>query len=162
MSNTYSASLVCLWELVFGAGGLGTLKPSLSFQKGLSQGAGSWQFNKLYIQERTVVTGAPDTLLLTDGSLKDPALVGNVFTKVMAWAIINEDLTVNALTVGGAASHPWEAWTSAGGLKHIHAGGCFYDASKTGYAVGAGATDQIKIAADTGTITYGILILGQG
>jgi hypothetical protein len=161
MANTYSARLAVLFDLVFQQGQLGTIKPQLSFNQALAQGTSTWQFNKLLIQERTVVTGTPDVLNLSDGSLKEPSGGSLVFTKIMAWGIINEDAT-NSLTVGNNGTNPWEGWISAGGTKKIHLGGVFADASSSGYAVGTGATDRLKVVADAGTITYAICMLGQG
>jgi len=161
MANTYNARASVILETLFTAGQLGQIKPQLTFNKGLLQGTGDWQHNKIFVQEGSVTSGAPVTLNLTDGSLKDPAGVANVFTKVLWFAMLNEDAAI-ALTIGGSASQPWESWISAGATCPLGPEAVMVHSSKSGFAVGTGTADKLKIAAASGTVVYAIALLGQG
>lgn len=160
MANTVTGRFNVIAELAYVAGQLGSLQPKLSFNKPLAFGTSDWQINKAYIQERSVVSGVPDVLNLSDGTLKDFANVSLVFTKVLIMVLFNEDGT-NDLTMGANGTNPFEGWVSAGGTVPIPFGSCFSQSKHSGFAVGAGASDRLKIVASAGTITYAIALLGQ-
>jgi hypothetical protein len=144
------------------SGALSTPKDLLnkSIQKEFANGTGSGQANLIFRDQRTLLTGANETLDLA-GALTDPFGATLTFGHVKA-LIIENTSTARTLTVGGAAANAWETWTSAGGTVTVPPGGIFsICAPAAGFAVTAGTGDLLKIANDAGSsCTYNLIIIG--
>lgn len=131
----------------------------------LLDGTGSGKANKAYFAERTLGAGANEVLDLA-GVLAD--LVGNTltFTKVKLVAFKNLDETDgDDLAVGPDATNGWGAAgyvSDVSDRRRVNAGGADIWYDPNGIAVGAGATDEINVAALVGGVTYRVLIVGEG
>lgn len=134
-----------------------------TIEKAFTSGTADDQVDLMYSDTVTLTTGANVELDLA-GVLTDAAF-GNLLTFVTVKAIIihSSDDANKELTVGGAASAAFESWVAAAGdAVKIAPGGVFLlIAPNTGYAVGAGSTDKLKITnASGGSSTFDIFIFG--
>jgi hypothetical protein len=137
---------------------------SYAFAEVLSGGTGANQANQIFMDRRTLTTGATESLDLA-GALTN--LLGQTitFTKVKLILIVNPATNTTSLTVGNAASNQFA--TFLGAVTHtvgpINPGGFFAigDPGANGYAVVAATGDLLKIANSAGaSITYDIVIIG--
>jgi len=140
---------------------LSTPKDSLALNiaQAFAAGVGDDQINKLWHDQRTL-TGATSEDLDLAGGITDA--FGNVLTFTYVKALIIQNLdAAKILTIGNAASHAWSAPFGAGThTVNIGPGGVLVLVRpNAGYAVGAGATDVLKIASD-GTCIYNIVVMG--
>jgi hypothetical protein len=110
-----------------------------------------------------------DTRALSSGATEDLDLAGSLVDAfgatitaaevVLVYVKSHDDNTVN-ITVG-AATQPFAGPLGAAGTYAIKPGEYFLAVSQSGWAVGAGATDDLKILAGAGAVNYDVLILGR-
>lgn len=131
----------------------------------LTDGSGLNQANKVYKGKLTIPNGSATTLDLS-GSLLDPQ--GNVlsFTRIAGIAIYNANTASgDTLTIGDAASHAWEGWTTnIGSTEDIGPEGVWlkWEPSAAGMPVTNGSQDLLQIAApgSNDVIAY-VMIVGS-
>lgn len=128
-----------------------------------ADGAGDFQASKVFSDTRTLAASASEDLDLA-GSLVNPLGVAVVFATIKAILIKAAVGNTNNVVVGGAAATQFVG--PFGAATHtiaIPPGGQFMiTAPKTGWAVGAGASDLLKLAnsgAGTG-VTFDIVVIG--
>jgi hypothetical protein len=115
--------------------------------------------NCFFSDTRPLSSGASEDLDLA-GSLTDA--FGATITAaeiVLVYIKSHDDNTVN-LTVG-AATAPFAGPLGATGTYVIKPGEYFLATSQSGWAVGAGSTDDLKILAGAAAVNYDVLILGR-
>ena len=143
--------------------GTKTAKIQAAIAIALANGTGNDQADMIWSDERTIAASGTDDLDLA-GSL--PGAFGNTltFAKVKAIFVIANDANTNNVVVGAAAATqfvgPFGANTHTIAIKP---GGFFAIAvPDTGWTVGAGSSDLLRIAnSSSGTsVTYRIAILG--
>jgi hypothetical protein len=143
-------------------GGAGRVEQALSIIKDLVNGTGNGQADLAFIDTgRQLADGASEDLDLA-GSLTDA--FGNTITAAEIVAVLIENPVANTtnLTIGGATAE-WLGFFAAAGDKLILKPGDFVLVySHTGWAVGAGATDDLRIANAAGAINnFNIGFLGR-
>jgi len=130
----------------------------------LASGTGAGQADRIWHDKRTLAASATEDLDLA-GALLD-ALGGTfVLARVKALLVKAADANANNVVVGAAAATAWAALLGATGTVTLRPGALFAafagKADATGYAVGAGATDFLKVAnSGAGTVDYEIVIIG--
>lgn len=144
---------------------LGT--PTLDFAKkylqSFADGAGNDQVNKWFSDSRNLLASATENLDLS-GVLSDAFGVIVAFTAVKILAVFAKEANVNDVILGGAAATTWVG--PFGAATHtiaVRPGGVqFFCAPNTGWPVGAGATDLLKVLNGGGTtaVDYDIVIGG--
>jgi hypothetical protein len=129
----------------------------------LKNGIGASQADLIFSDQRVLAASANETLDLA-GALLDAIGAAAVFAKVKALLIRAANANVNNVVVGAAAANPFLG--PLGGVTPtitLPPGGfVLLAAPVAGWAVGNGATDNLKIAnsgAGTG-VTYDIALLG--
>lgn len=144
---------------------LGT--PRLDFAKkylqSFTDGAGNDQVNKWFSDTRTLLASANENLDLS-GVLSDAFGVVIAFTAVKLLAVFAKETNVNDVILGGAAATTWVGpFGAATHTVAIRPGGAlFFCAPNTGWAVGAGASDLLKVLNGGGTtaVDYDVIIGG--
>ena len=128
----------------------------------LTDGTGADQGNAVYVDDFSIGASSSSTIDLA-GSLSDP--LGNtiVFTAVKAILIIADDTNVNNVIVGNATNAfvgPFGAGTHTLAIKP---GGVLLVTdgfSAAGWTVGAGSTDELKLAnSSSGTAVTGTIVV---
>jgi hypothetical protein len=126
----------------------------------LATGTSSNQADLVFHDKRTILTGANDDLDLA-GSLTDG--FGTVLTFVKVKVILIYNLNASrTLTIGGAAT-PFSAFMADPSDKIViqPSGLLLLVAPNAGYTVGAGSTDLLRVANDSGSsCDYRIIIIG--
>ncbi len=136
-------------------------KNTLTCSDSLGQGTGSAQADLVWHDERTL-TGTSESLDLA-GSLTNAWGSTVTFAKVKGILIHNTNTTtLKVLAIGGAVATQFVNWVAnSSDIVNIGPDGLFLLWSPVdGYAVGAGASDILKIDAGANTITYDIVIVG--
>lgn len=127
----------------------------------LANGTGSGQANMLWSDERSLTSGANESLDLA-GSLTDA--FGTTITFATVKAIIVEVPSTNTvnLTLGAAASAQFVGpLGSATDTVSVRPGGVFVAvAPQTGWTVTATTADLFKVLAGAAAMTYRITIIG--
>ncbi len=138
----------------------------LNFAKAaeFANGTGANQANQLFFDERTIAASSSEELDLA-GSLTNAFGETITFTKVKGIVIFALAANTNNVVVGGAAEHAFAAmFDDAADELVIRPGGLFVLTAPNvdGMAVGAGASDKLKVAnSSSGTgVTYQIAIWG--
>jgi hypothetical protein len=131
---------------------------TISFTEGTTTGLA----DRIYTATRTLAASANETLDLA-GALTTPLGAACVFAKVKAIMITADANNTNNVVVGNA-TNPFPGPLSAGATTvTLGPGDVFLWTRKgAGIAVGAGATDEVKVAnsgAGTG-VTYTITVIG--
>lgn len=136
---------------------------SLSFAKQLVSGTGNGQADVIWSDTRTLAASANEDLDLA-GTLAG-AFGNSVFVRVKALIVTADAGNTNNVVVGGAAATQWVG--PFGAATHTLAiqpgnGFCITASGATGWAVGAGASDLLRIAnSGAGTpVTYSIVVVG--
>ncbi len=132
--------------------------PRKSFNPRWASGTGDDQFDLGWSHVNlTLTTSETFTLSALTGPLGSVA-----FVEVVEVVIWNDDDTAS-LIVGNAATNPWAAPFGSGThTVTIPPGGCLVlVAPRGGYAVAAGSSDQLKIAASAGSIPYSVQCKGR-
>jgi hypothetical protein len=135
-----------------------------NFAMDLTSGTGASQADKLFADTRTLAASASEDLDLA-GSLVDAFGATITFVKVKGIFVTAAAANTNNVIIGGASATQFVGpFGSATHTIAVAPGGgfmiCRPDA--TGWAVGAGSTDLLKIAnSSSGTsVTYDIVIIG--
>ena len=130
----------------------------------LTDGSGDQKYQQLYSDTRTT-DGTGESLDLV-GSLKNAFGQTISFTKIKVILIRAASTNTLSVHVGGAATNQFVApFGAVTDLVKILPGGLilFVASNATGYACAAGSTDLLKVVASTtGSVTYDIVILGEG
>jgi len=137
----------------------------LEYAASLTSGVGSEQADRIWHDERTLAAAAADELVL---SALESSVFGNdvetALAKVKAVLIVvTTTASGTELTIGNAASHAWVGPFNAAGdrLKLTADAAIFLVNKQSGWSVGVGATDVLKIAnTGSGSATYRIVIVG--
>jgi hypothetical protein len=132
-----------------------------SYAEDFTAGTGNNQVNTVFHDTRTLAGGASEELDLA-GSLTNALGATVTFTYIKALMIFNKSAT-QTLTIGGAATNAWEAWTLAAGdaIKILPDGMLLLVAPLAGYAVTASTADKLKILnSATNSADYDIWIIG--
>ena len=136
---------------------------NIDWKDSLANGTGTDQADVIWHDQRTV-TGASEDIDLAGNVLFKDAFGNTItFVKVKAVFIHNTSTTATeTLSVGGAAGTQFSNWVGAVNDEvNVGPDGLFMLWSPTdGYAVGAGATDLLKIDPGADTIIYDIVIIG--
>jgi len=135
---------------------------SKSFRDSLATGTVLDQADRMWHDNRTLSATSEDIDLA--GGVTDGLGASVTFVKVKCIAIFNNSTTAgDNLTVGGAAATQFVNWVGDATDKIvIGPGGCFllWNPSLAGYAVGAGASDLLKVDSGANEIEYDIIIIG--
>lgn len=131
----------------------------------LTNGTGANKNNDSFHDDRQLLTGASETLDLTDGTLKNKFGTALVFTQIKVIRIRNLSLT-DKLLVGAAGVN---SFASLFGDKSdtliVHEGGEVTLVSPvTGFAVAAGTDDELKFEHDattTAPLNYELILTGD-
>ncbi len=132
----------------------------LTLSDTLSNGTGNDQVDVVWHDQRTLATTSENLDLA--GSLTSSFGTTVTFAKVKAFCIKNTATTTNQIvTVGGAGATQFVNWVGAvtDTVKIGPAAILLLWSPMDGYAVGAGASDLLKIATNA-SITYDIWIIG--
>lgn len=125
----------------------------------LSDGTGSNQVDKIFADTRT--TAGNDDIDLA-GALTDDLGVALTFVKVKGLFVANSSASTGNAVIGNAAATQFQG--PFGAVTHTIAvpPGQWFGMTygTTGWTVGAGASDLLRIAASAGSVTYDIYILG--
>jgi hypothetical protein len=135
------------------------------YQQILTDGAGANQANRLFHDQRTLAASANEDLDLA-GVLTDPFGATITFARIRGLVVAAAATNTNNVIVGGAAATQFSSWVGAATHTVIVRPGGFlalFAPDATAYAVGAGATDFLRIAnSAAGTsVTYDIILLGS-
>lgn len=139
---------------------------ALYFPRGFSldNGTGAGQADKMWDDTRTIAASGTDDLDLA-GVLTDAFGDVTTFVKVKGIFVAAASGNTNTVVVGAAAATQFVGpFGAATHTAHVRPGGflAFACSDATGWAVGAGATDLLRVAnggAGT-TVTYDIVIIG--
>jgi hypothetical protein len=129
----------------------------------LASGTGSSQADKIYQAQRTLSASATEDLDLA-GVLTDIFGAAITFAKVKAIYIKAASGNTNNVVVGGASATQFVA--GFGAATHTFAippgGFLFVSAPVSGWTVGAGSADLLKVANSGGgtSVTYDIVVVG--
>lgn len=131
----------------------------------LKDGSTAGKANKRGLKKVTLGSGASFTIDLNAGNFTDPR--GNVLnlTRIVILGIYNAGTVeaVDIVRVGNAAANPFPLSSSATATMDIGPGGArlFVEPSAAGLAVGAGASDQLKLL-NLGTNSINVYIFAVG
>lgn len=144
---------------------LGTGKFDLSkkYAKSLAEGNLANQANKIFTDTRQLAASATENLDLA-GVLIDVFGQTITFTAIKSLLIVAKDTNVNDVIIGNAAATAWVGPFGAGTHTFaIRPGGFMaFCAPSTGWPVGAGTTDFLKVLNGGGTtvVDYDIVVVG--
>lgn len=162
MASQQSTLLVKLAAKLSGAVDLSTTHQDIDYSKLLefANGTGANQANQVFVDSRSLTTGASETLDLS-GSLTNAFGESITFTAVKAMIVKNNGTT--ALTIGNAAATQFA--TFVGAAAHtilVPAGGVLVlTAPSAGFPVAAGTGDLLKIENAAGaTCAYDLILIG--
>lgn len=134
---------------------------AFSFSDTMTSGTGKDNADLLFADKRTVSSGSPDDLDLS-GVLTD--IYGNTLAnaRIKCMAIKNLSTTAAEILDVGGDLNGLVNWISGTNLLRVHPEGAFvlWAPSATAYAVTAATADILQIAAQAGSITYEIALLG--
>lgn len=133
-----------------------------TFSDKLTDGTGLDNADLIFWDTRTVTNGTPDDLDLA-GGLTDAFGNTLTFVKVKGIMIVNNSATAGEiLTLGGDANGFINWLNPATATQKVGPGGVLqlHLPSAAGYAVTAATGDILQIAADAGSISYDIILIG--
>ena len=132
----------------------------------LKDGTGAGQANRLFVKTSTLAASATEDLDLA-GGVEDMYGTAVTFAKIGLFYVEAKVGNTNNVLLGGAAATQWSSWVGDVSDKvAVRPGGVFLlgcgKADATRYAVGAGASDLLRVGnSAAGTpVTYTILIAG--
>ena len=134
---------------------------SMDWSDTLANGTGTDQADLIFHDRRTLVATSEDFDLAA--TLLDVYGSAITFVDVKGLFINNRNTTAgHTLSIGGAAGTQFVSWVGAANDEvNIGPNGLFVLWSPIdGYAVGAGASDLLKIDAGANTIIYDIVVIG--
>jgi hypothetical protein len=128
----------------------------------LAAGTGSGQADQFWSDTRVLADGANETLDFIGGGLLDHQGNALVFAKIKAIIISTVGKGNTTTLLIGAAALPIPFFeTSAGDRGICPVEGFWATGGDVGYALGAGATDQLKITNNAGAeASYDIIVIG--
>lgn len=144
-----------------GSGDLGTPKQRVLIEELLQLVPGTAavnQANCFFSDTRALSSGGTEDLDLA-GVLTDAFGATITAAEIVLIYIKSHAAAVN-LTIG-AATAPFAGPLGATGTYVVKPGEWYLAVSETGWAVGAGTTDDLKILAGAADLTYDVLILGR-
>lgn len=115
--------------------------------------------NCFFSDTRPLSSGTSEDLDLA-GSLTDAFGATITAAEIVLIYVKSHDTNTVNLTIGAATS-PFAGPLGPTGTYVVKPGEAYFATSKTGWAVGAGATDDLKIAAGAAASNYEVLILGR-
>jgi hypothetical protein len=132
----------------------------------LTSGVGAGQADRLYAATRTLGASATEDLDLA-GVLTDDFAQVITFARIKMLYVAASAANTNNVVVGAAAATPWTGFLTATGTMTYRPGTwgvpvAVGAADATGYVVGAGAADFLRVANSAGgtSVTYDIAIIG--
>jgi hypothetical protein len=132
----------------------------------LTSGLAAGMADRVFHDNRTLTASSSENLDLNGGGLLDPLGGSFSIVKVKGILVAAAVGNTNDVIVGNAAATPWSALLGATGTITLKPGACFIalagQADSNAYAVGAGATDVLKVLnGGAGTsVSYDIIIVG--
>lgn len=138
---------------------------SMAQRIALATGTAAGQADRLYVATRTIGASSNEDLDLA-GVLLDEFGAAITFARVKALFIQAAAANANNVVVGAAAATQWATLFNATGTTTLRpgAGALWFagSADATGYVVGAGTSDFLRVAnGGAGTsVTYDIVIIG--
>lgn len=142
-------------------GGQARVDQALSIAKEIANGTTNDKADLAFIDTRTLSSNSSEDLDLA-GSLADA--LGNTLTMVECTTILIENPSTNTtdLTIGGATAEAQLFFAAAGDKVVIKPGGFFMAHNPAGWTIGAGSTDDVRIANASGAAnTFNIAALGR-
>lgn len=146
---------------------LSTAKDVLNFKRifQIADGIGANKAESIFHDQRTLTASSTEDLDLS-GVLLDVFGVAIAFSKIKTMIIAALAGNTNDVLVGGAAATQFVNWVSdATDEIVVQPGGLFvlHNPTAGGYAVGAGASDLLKIANSAGgtSVIYDIILIGE-
>lgn len=131
----------------------------------LASGVAAGQADRLYAATRTIGASSNEDLDLA-GVLADDFGQVITFNRVKALYVAAAAANANNVVVGAAAATTWTAFLNSTGTMTLRPGAFNLMgagvADATAYAVGAGATDFLRVANSGGgtSVTYDIAVIG--
>ena len=126
----------------------------------LSDGTGSGKANRHWSDERSLGSGANETIDLT--ALTDAFGRTLTFTKLKVIYIKNTSSTAAIIKIGGATNHV-DIFDNASDIMPIHPGGDFrWTFPTTGLTITDSDSEDLKIESSGAAGTYEIVIIGEG
>lgn len=131
----------------------------------LGDGTAVGKADRLYVATRTIGASSNEDLDLA-GVLVDDFAQTITFARIKAIYVAAALANVNNVVVGAAAATQWATLLNTTGTITLRPGAFFLAAASvadgTGYAVGAGASDFLRVAnSGAGTsVTYDIALIG--
>jgi hypothetical protein len=146
--------------------GTATAPVSADYSVSLADGVAAGQANRLFADTRTLAASSTEDLDLA-GILTDAFGAAITFARIKAMVIKAAAANTNNVLVGGASATQFLSWVGAathtvtlrpGATLALIAG----DADATGYVVGAGTADLLKIANSAGVtpVSYDVVLIG--
>ncbi len=131
-----------------------------------TSGTGAAQVLEQWSDDRQIGASGTDDIDLAGGITSDVAGTTIIFTAIKLIMLRANSANTNDCLLGGAASAQFVNWVSdATDVVVIEPGGLFllYTPSATGYAVGAGSSDLLRVTNSAGatTVNYKIYVLGE-
>lgn len=147
-----------------GAGDLGTPKQRVLVQEALALASGTDAVNKadvFFSDTRQLAASASEDLDLA-GVLADAFGATITAAEIVLVYVKAKAANTNSVIVG-AASAPFAGPLGATGTYTIKPGEYYLAVSQSGWAVGAGSTDDLKIANSAGgtAVDYDIVVIGR-
>lgn len=136
-----------------------------SFGDTMATGTGANQADQMWHDQRTLTAASEELDLSGGGAVALVDGFGDTLTFVKIRCVLIQNLNTTSghdLTVGAAAATQFVGWFGAvTETTTVDPEGIMLQWSPSdGWAVGAGASDMLKIDAGANTITYNIVILG--
>lgn len=131
----------------------------------LTTGTGAGMADLVFHDQRTLAASATEDLDLA-GVLASPLGTTLTFARVKGLIVNALSTNTNNVVVGAASATQWATLLNSTGTVTLRPGATFAafagEADATGYAVGAGATDLLKVAnSGAGTsVSYQIIVIG--
>jgi hypothetical protein len=133
----------------------------------LATGTGAGQADRMFADSRTIAASGTDDLDLAGTALSDGLGVAFSIARLKALVVRADEDNTNNVIVGGAAATQFASWV--GGAAHTVTlrPGAFIalvagEDDATGYTVGAGASDLLRISNSAGgsAVNYDIVLIG--
>lgn len=141
--------------------GQGRVEQAISFAASLANGTANGQADLAFVDERTLASNTSEDLDLA-GVLAGAFGATLTFVEVCAVAIESLSANTTNLTIGAASAEALLWFGATGDTEIIKPGGVAAHYAPAGWTIGAGSTDDLKIANASGAAaTYRIGVLGR-
>lgn len=127
-------------------GGTGKIEQVMSLLANLASGTGTGQADVGFIDKARQLASNTSEDLDVAGSLTDAFGNSVAAAKIKALGFISDAANTTNLTIGGATAELQAFFAAAGDKLTVRPGEAFLFYSPTGWTVGAGSTDDIKVA----------------